>query len=145
MKPCVLGFYGESNTGKTMLIVDLIKRLIDDGFKVATIKKSDKEIKLDSPGKDTFRHSEAGAGLTALSSKNETDFIIKKNLKTIDIISVISQIEQFDFIFVESSTDESIPKIRIGAISKRKNTIFDYDNDFEKLYSWIKNKELKGE
>lgn len=145
MKPYVLGFYGESNTGKTMLIVNLVKRLTIDGFKIATIKKSDKQINIDAPGKDTFRHAEAGAELTVLSSKNETDFILKKNIKTTDILRVISQIDDYDFIFVEGASDKSISKIRTGDILKRENTVFDYDGDFEKLYNLIKNQEIKGE
>lgn len=145
MKSYILGFYGESNTGKTMLITDLIKRLTNDGFKVATIKKSDKQINMDKPGKDTFRHAKAGAQITVLSSKDETDFIFKKSMKTMDIIAVISQIDGYDFIFVEGAVDKNIVKIRIGDILLRENTVFDYDGDFEKLYNLIKNQEIKGE
>ena len=142
MKPYVIGFYGESNTGKTTLITNLIRKLTGDGFKVATIKNSDKEINIDIPGKDTFRHAQAGATLTALSSKNETDFIVKKNIVIKDIISFISQIDSYNFIFVEGAYDKSISKIRIGNIIKRDNTIIDYDGDFEKLYNLIKNQDI---
>jgi len=145
MKSYIIGFYGKSNTGKTTIITDLTKRLTDDGFKVATIKKSDKELSMDHPGKDTFRHAEAGARLTVLSSKSETDFVVKKNIETIQIIRLASQIESYDFIFVEGASDKNIPKIRIGNIDKRENTVFDYSGDFGKLYNLIKSKELKGE
>jgi len=144
-KPYILGFYGKSNAGKTTLVVDLIKRLTNEGFKVATIKRSDKEISIDNPGKDTFRHTWAGAELTVLSSRNETDFIIKKSLEMIDIIEFISKIDYYEFIFIEGASDRAIPKIRIGDITKRENTVFDYDNDFEKLYNLVKNQEIKGE
>ena len=145
MKPYVIGFYGESNTGKTTLITNLIRKLTADGFKIATIKKSDKKIDIDVPGKDTFRHAEAGAKLTVLSSKNETDFIVKKSIRTNDVINFISQIDSYDFIFVEGASDKKISKIRIGDISKRESTLLDYDGDFEKLYNLIKNREIKGE
>jgi ABC-type dipeptide/oligopeptide/nickel transport system ATPase component len=42
MKPFVLGFYGESGTGKTTLIVDIISRLKSQGFKIASVKITDK-------------------------------------------------------------------------------------------------------
>lgn len=144
-KPYILGFYGKSNAGKTTLVVGLVKRFTDDGFKVATIKKSDKEISIDHPGKDTFRHAEAGAKLTVLSSKSETDFIVRKDIETALIIKIISQIESYDFIFVEGAFDKNIPKIRIGNIDKRENTILDYSGNLGKLYNLIKSKELKGE
>ncbi len=145
MKPYILGFYGESNTGKTTLIVDLIKRLADDGFKVATIKKTDKQISIDTAGKDTFRHAQAGAEITVLSSNAETDFILKKSIKTNEIIRTISQIDNYDFIFIEGASDKKVPKIRIGDIIERENTVFTYDNDFEKIYNVIKTKKFIGE
>lgn len=145
MKPYIIGFYGKSNTGKTTIITDLIKRLTEDDFKVATIKKSDKEISIDEPGKDTYRHAESGAKLTVLSSKFETDFVVKKNIKTNEIVGIISQIGSYDFIFVEGAFDKYVPKIRIGDIDKRENTVFDYDGDFGKLYNLVKSKGIKGE
>ena len=144
MKPYIIGFYGKSNMGKTVLITDLIKKLTDDGFKIATIKKSDKQISIDAPGKDTFRHAEAGAEITVLKSKNETDFIIKKSIKTTEIIRIISRIESYDFVFVEGASDKNIQKIRIGDIIKRENTVIDYNGDFDNLYNLIKSQGIKG-
>ena len=40
--PSIIGFYGESNTGKTALLVEIINLLSKEGFNVASIKISDK-------------------------------------------------------------------------------------------------------
>jgi molybdopterin-guanine dinucleotide biosynthesis protein MobB len=139
-KPYVLGFYGESNTGKTTLIVDLIKKLTKEGYNVATIKKTDKNIEIDSEGKDTWKHASAGAKAVVLSSYNETDFIVKKNITTLKIIDYMSNFDNYDIIIIEGASDKNIQKIRIGDIKIRQNTIMTYDDDFEKLYRTVKEK-----
>ncbi len=78
MKPYVIGFYGYSKIGKTKVIVDLIKKLTDEKYKVATIKYSDKKINFDQQEKDTYKHAQGGANPIVLSSLSETDFIVKK-------------------------------------------------------------------
>jgi len=139
-KPYVLGFYGESNTGKTTLIVDLIKKLTKEGYKVATIKKTDKNMEIDSEGKDTWKHASAGAKAVVLSSLEETDFIVKKNITTLGIIDYMSKFDKYDIIIIEGASDKKIQKVRIGDIKIRQNTIMTYDGDFEKLYRTVKEK-----
>jgi len=138
MKPYVIGFYGESKTGKTTLIVKIIKELARKGFNVSSIKISDKNICIDKDGKDTYQHSTAGANLVILSAKNETDFLFKDNMQANDIINCIKNFGKYDIIIIEGANDEDTPKIRIGNIKKRKNTILTYDNDYNKLLNLIK-------
>jgi len=139
-KPAIIGFYGKSNTGKTTLIVDLIKKLTKEGYNVATIKKTDKKIEMDVEGKDSWKHASAGAKAVVLSSSNETDFIVKKNVETLEIIEHMSKFGDYDIILVEGASDKNIQKVRIGDIKLRENTIMTYDGDFEKLYKIVKEK-----
>jgi len=140
MKPYIIGFYGYSNTGKTTIIVDLIKKLKKEKYKVATIKYSDKKINFDTQGKDTNKHAKVGANPIVLSSLSETDFIIKKKLELKDIIVYLTTLEKLDIIIIEGIKSPDIPKIRLGDIKKRKNTILDYKNNFEHLYKFIEEK-----
>jgi molybdopterin-guanine dinucleotide biosynthesis protein B len=129
--PAVIGFYGSSESGKTTLIVKTIKRLLDNGYSVATIKKTDKILSIDKKGKDTWRHSHAGASITALISKNKTDIMIYKKIKIEDIIQNISICGSFDVILIEGANDSTIPKIKLGDCKTREKTILEYQNDFE--------------
>ena len=140
MKPYIIGFYGYSNTGKTTVIVDLIKKLKEAKYKVATIKYSDKKINFDTQEKDTYKHAQVGANPIVLSSLSETDFIIKKKLSIDNIIKYLTSFAKLDIIIIEGAKDSDIPKVRIGDIQKRENTILDYTGDFEHLYSFIKEK-----
>lgn len=143
-KPFVIGFYGYSNTGKTTLISDLIKRLTEAKYKVATIKCSDKKISFDKEEKDTYKHAQVGANPVVLSSFLETDFILNKKLSIKDIVNYLTTFEKIDVIFIESANESDIPKVRIGDIQKRENTILDYTGDFEKLYNFIEEKIRKN-
>ena len=138
MYPAVIGFYGKSGAGKTSLILKLIKRLMDSGYNVATIKNTDKEIGIDKEGKDTWKHAQAGAKLVVLSSPIETDFLVKGKQDTKEIIEHIISLGTFDIILVEGASDPEIPKIRVGDIRERENTIYHYRDNFEEVFDQIK-------
>jgi molybdopterin-guanine dinucleotide biosynthesis protein B len=140
MKPYVLGFYGESDTGKTTLIVDIISRLTKEDYKVASVKISNKKISIDSEGKDTWKHASAGSNLVVFSTDIETDFLLKQKMSNTELVDSINHFGEYDIIIVEGANDESILKIRIGKIKERKNTIINYNGDFEKLIEYIKKK-----
>jgi molybdopterin-guanine dinucleotide biosynthesis protein B len=138
MKPKALGFYGESNIGKTTLITKLIERLTLEGLNIATVKITDKNIELDIQGKDTWKHADAGSNLVVLSSASETDYLVKQKQAIDDIIENISNIGRFDIILVEGANDKNTPKVKLGNIEQRDNTIYTYDEDFEKLLEFVK-------
>ena len=114
--PAVFGFYGESNTGKTSLIEEIINKLTKEGFKVATVKITNKKISLDSNGKDTWRHGKAGSKLVILSSPIETDFLFKNKQNINEILQNINKFGKYDLVIVEGANDKTTPKIRIGNI-----------------------------
>jgi molybdopterin-guanine dinucleotide biosynthesis protein B len=138
MRPFVIGLYGKSNSGKTTLINKIIKCLSKDGIKIAAIKITDKSLEIDEKGKDTWNFSSSGVDLAILSSRNETDYIYKKFLNFDQIYRVINKIDKFNLILIEGVNEDKIPKIRLGDIEIRKNTIFTYDGDFENLINNLK-------
>ena len=137
--PAVFGFYGKSDTGKTTLIIAIIKYLTDKGFNVATVKITDKDIGIDAEGKDTWKHSRAGSKLTILSSPTETDFLLKHSKKIDEILNHITELDEYDTIIVEGANDKNTPKIRLGDIKERDNTILTYKGDFNGLIEIMKN------
>lgn len=57
----VVGFAGYSGSGKTTLIERLVPALKARGLRVSVIKHAHHGLEVDHPGKDTWRHREAGA------------------------------------------------------------------------------------
>ena len=138
-KPVIVGIYGESNSGKTVLIEKIVRQLTIESYRVATIKITDKKIGVDTEGKDTWRHSKAGSNLVVFSSDSETDFLLKQKLYSDEIIKIISKIDDFDIVIIEGAREKNIPKIRIGNIEKRENTIFTFDDNFDEVIKIVKN------
>jgi molybdopterin-guanine dinucleotide biosynthesis protein B len=59
---------GRKNHGKTTLIVDLVSHLKEQGYQVGTIKHTHHYHCLDTPGKDSFQHRDAGADVVGILS-----------------------------------------------------------------------------
>jgi molybdopterin-guanine dinucleotide biosynthesis protein B len=57
----VVGFAGYSGSGKTTLVESLIPALKLRGLRVSVVKHAHHEFDIDHPGKDTWRHRQAGA------------------------------------------------------------------------------------
>lgn len=57
----VVGFAGFSGSGKTTLVEQLIPELRLRGLRVSVVKHAHHSFDMDHPGKDTYRHREAGA------------------------------------------------------------------------------------
>lgn len=65
----ILSIIGKSNSGKTTLIEKLIPMLVQKGYRIATVKHDRSHgFNFDKEGKDSWRHKEAGAEVTILSS-----------------------------------------------------------------------------
>ena len=136
--PKVFGVYGESDSGKTTLIIQLVSRFTQEGFQVATVKQTNKAISMDTKQKDTWRHHQAGAHLVVFSSKSETDFLLDTSLSSAEIVRRIIEFRAVDFILIEGADDPDVPKIRVGSGKKRVNTIATYTNNFHEIFCLLK-------
>jgi molybdopterin-guanine dinucleotide biosynthesis adapter protein len=64
----VFGLAGWSGSGKTTLMTQLLPALLRRGVSVSTIKHAHHDFDVDQPGKDSYRHREAGAVEVMISS-----------------------------------------------------------------------------
>jgi len=64
----IFGLAGWSGSGKTTLLAKLIPELARRGVTVSTLKHAHHEFDVDQPGKDSYRHREAGASEVMISS-----------------------------------------------------------------------------
>jgi molybdopterin-guanine dinucleotide biosynthesis adapter protein len=60
---------GRKNHGKTTLVVELVEHLSARGLRVGTIKHTHHSHELDTPGKDSHRHRQAGASVVGILSR----------------------------------------------------------------------------
>ncbi len=129
----IFGIYGLKNAGKTTLLESLTRELVNDGYKVATVKYATVNISIDKEGKDSWRHKEAGAISVCVSGKNETAFIMESVSGFGDIISTLQTLSHPDVILVEGCEIQGVPKIAVGDVEEREETIFRYNRDNDNL------------
>ncbi|MFN9717660.1 MAG: molybdopterin-guanine dinucleotide biosynthesis protein B [Planctomycetota bacterium] len=70
--PSRLHIVGRKNSGKTTLICELVRELQCRGLRVATIKHTHHRHELDTPGKDSHKHREAGAAAVGILTPQMT-------------------------------------------------------------------------
>jgi molybdopterin-guanine dinucleotide biosynthesis protein B len=109
----VVSIVGRSNTGKTTLIEKMIGELVGRGYRVATIKHNLHGFDIDHPGKDSWRHREAGARMTVLASPKKMALI--KDVERDYTIDEIRDryVDDADIILVEGYKENDFPKIEV--------------------------------
>ncbi len=110
----VVSIVGKSGSGKTTFLEKLIREISSRGYKIATIKHTHHDISFDQPGKDSWRHAQAGAAATMVSSASQIQ-IIKPIPKDVTLEELAHQFgEEYDLILTEGfSAGGSTPKIEI--------------------------------
>jgi len=73
--PPIISVVGKSDSGKTTLLEALIKILGQRGHRIAVIKHAADGFELDTFNKDSWRLSQAGSEVAAVSSKNKLAII----------------------------------------------------------------------
>lgn len=111
--PPVLAFIGKSGCGKTTLIEKLIPALAEHGVRIGTIKHHHGPIEMDTPGKDTWRHMQAGAQAVLLSSPTGIGFIRKTAEDSPVKTLVRSYFKNVDLVILEGYKQERLPKIEV--------------------------------
>ena len=108
----VVAVVGKSDSGKTTLLEKLLREAKRRGWRVATVKHDVHGFDMDKPGKDTWRHAQAGADLVVISSPNRIA-ILEKVDEDKPLAEVISRIQGVDLIFTEGYKRSDKPKIEV--------------------------------
>ncbi len=108
----VISFVGRSNCGKTTYLVKLIAEMKRRGYKVATVKHDVHGFDMDTPGKDTWRHAQAGADVVCISSPQKIA-LIEKVGQELPLTEVVRRISGVDIIFTEGYKREGKTRIEV--------------------------------
>lgn len=110
----VFGFAGYSGSGKTTLIEQLIPRFVMGGLRVSLIKHAHHLFDIDKPGKDSYRHREAGASEVLITSDQR--WVLMHELRDEPEPSLHEQLGRFspcDIVLVEGYKHAAIPKLEV--------------------------------
>jgi molybdopterin-guanine dinucleotide biosynthesis protein B len=109
----IVSIVGKSKSGKTTLIEKLIRELKSRGYRVATIKHTPEGMSFDEPGKDSWRHIDAGSQATAVSSPDKI-VLIKPVAHDVTLDEIAHFLgEDYDIILTDGFKQGSAPKIEV--------------------------------
>ena len=109
----IVSIVGKSNSGKTTLLEKIISDLVGRGYRVATIKHNRHGFNIDHEGKDSYRHKQAGAHTTVVSSPHHIAIIqdVDRDQTFAEIRD--NYIREADIILTEGFKVNDYPKIEV--------------------------------
>lgn len=110
----LFGIAGYSGAGKTTLIENLLPHLTASGLRVSVLKHAHHGFDIDRPGKDSFRHRQAGATEVLLASSAR--WVLMSELHDAPEPSLAEYVARFspcDLVLVEGLKHEAIPMLEV--------------------------------
>ena len=108
----IFGVTGWKNSGKTGLMERLITEFNARGLTVSSIKHAHHSFDIDHPGRDSYRHRDAGARQVLLASRNR--WALMHELRDEDEPSLgdlLKQLSAVDLVLIEGYKRDRHPKI----------------------------------
>jgi molybdopterin-guanine dinucleotide biosynthesis adapter protein len=108
----IYGIVGYKNAGKTGLMERLVTEITGRGISVSTLKHAHHTFDVDHPGKDSYRHRQAGAQQVLLASG--TRWALMSELRgaaeppLADLLRLLSPV---DLVLVEGYKRDAHPKV----------------------------------
>ena len=110
----VFGFAGWSGSGKTTLIEKLIPRLAARAGRVSLVKHAHHAFDIDHPGKDSFRHREAGCTEVLVSSARRYALMHElRGERELTLEEALARLSPCDLVLVEGYKTHPIPKLEV--------------------------------
>lgn len=110
----VIGIVGRSGSGKTTLLTNLIPVLTSRGYSVSTIKHTHHGFDMDRPGKDSYRHREAGAQEVLLTSAQRWALLHElRDDPEPGLDELLHHMSPVDILLVEGFKAHPYPKVEV--------------------------------
>jgi molybdopterin-guanine dinucleotide biosynthesis protein MobB len=108
----VYGVTGWKNAGKTGLMERLVAEITRRGFSVSTIKHAHHATDVDHPGRDSYRHREAGAGQVLVASPLRWALMTElRGSVEPPLDALLNQLDPVDLILIEGYKSAPHPKV----------------------------------
>lgn len=124
----VFGFAGWSGSGKTTLIEQLVPRFVARGLTVSLVKHAHQGFDLDQPGKDSFRHREAGCQEVLVTSRAR--WALQHELRGAQELTLgeaLQRLSPCDLALVEGFKAAPIAKLEVYRVSVGKPLLHPQD------------------
>ena len=110
----IAGIVGWHNSGKTTLLVSVVQELVARGHRASTIKHAYHAFDVDTTGKDSWRHCEAGAIEVMVGSEKRWTLMYEhRGAAKPDLGHLLAQMSPVDIVLVEGFKTEPHDKIEV--------------------------------
>ena len=118
-----VSFVGRHNSGKTTLVVKVIAELAARGVDVGSVKHHGHVgFEIDVPGKDSWRHREAGANEVAVCSPDR--FALTRELDApMEASEIVNLMRPHDVVVVEGYRHSGIPAIEVMRSGNERDAV----------------------
>ena len=124
----IFGLAGWSGSGKTTLLTALIPQFVARGLVVSTVKHAHHEFDIDRPGKDSWRHREAGAREVMVASSRRWALMHELHCAPEPPLEELTaQMSPCDLLLVEGFKFHPHPKLEVHRPSLGKPLLYPQD------------------
>jgi len=124
----IIGMAGWSGAGKTTLLTRAIPRLVARGLKVSTLKHAHHAFDIDKPGKDSYRHREAGATEVLVASENRYALMHElRGAPEPNIAELLGRLSPVDLVIIEGWKVAPYAKVEVFRQEVGKPPIYPAD------------------
>ena len=111
----VVGFAGYSGSGKTQLVEGVIGALKLRGLRVSVAKHAHHAFDIDQPGKDSWRHRQAGAFEVIIASDQRLALMREfEQPARLTVHHLLAELyDGVDWVLVEGFKDSNLPKLEV--------------------------------
>lgn len=132
----ILGLAGWSGAGKTTLLAKLIPALTARGIRVSTMKHAHHAFDVDTPGKDSYVHREAGATEVLVASGRRWALMHElRDAAEPDAADLIRHMTPVDLLLIEGFKNEPHDKVEIYRASNGKPLLSAADPTYVAIFS----------
>jgi len=109
----ILSIVGRSKSGKTTLLEKLIPELKLRNYRIATIKHhAHQGFDIDQPGKDTWRHAQAGSDHVIIAAPDKLASI-RQLARELSLDEIVREINNVDLILTEGFRQAGKPAVEV--------------------------------
>ncbi len=121
----LFGFAGWSGSGKTTVIERLIPELRARGLRVSLIKHAHHAFDIDQPGKDSWRHRQAGCTEVLITSSVRWALMHElRDEAEMTLPQALERLGPCDLVLIEGYKRAAIPKLEIHRPAIGKPVLF---------------------
>lgn len=104
---------GRQNHGKTTLVVELVRAMTARGLRVGTIKHSSHHHEIDTPGKDSYRHREAGGSPASIVTPDLATVFLPRTPGDDAHRRILALYGACDLVLIEGGIELPGPKVEV--------------------------------